>query len=58
MEMLDFETNKGFLFRGDPNDLIGCRCVLNLVVEDHNGIKVIKPDFKAKNFGYEKYFRA
>lgn len=43
----------GYYTIGDHNDLIGLRCMLNIVHEEYNGKLYPKPDFGAENFGYE-----
>ena len=55
IETLGIESNDGGIFEVEPEDLVGCRCALNLVVEEHNGERFLKPDNRAKGFGYERH---
>ena len=55
VEMLGIIPNEGDVFELEPEELIGCRCLLNLVIEENNGKKFLKPVFSGKGLGYEKY---
>ena len=52
--MLGIKKNEGDVFELEPGDLIGCRCILDLVTEENNGDKFLKPAFRGKGFGYEE----
>ncbi len=54
IEMLGIKENEGDVFELEPEDLVGCRCILNLVIEENNGDKFLKPAFRGKGFGYEE----
>jgi hypothetical protein len=52
--MLGIKKNEGKVFELEPEDLIGCRCILDLDIEENNGDKFLKPAFRGKGFGYEE----
>lgn len=52
---LGIEKNEGGVYELEPEELIGCRCILSLVTQEYEGKKFLKPDFYADGFGYEKY---
>ena len=55
IETLGIESNDDGLLEVDHHDLVGCLCVLTLIVEEHNGERFFKLDSTAKGFGYEKH---
>jgi hypothetical protein len=53
--MLGIQKNEGGVYELEPEELIGRQCGLNLVNQEYEGKKFLKPDFNADGFGYEKY---
>jgi hypothetical protein len=49
------EKNEGGVYEFEPEDLIGHRCNLSLIIKEYRGKKFLTPDNYAPGFGYEKY---